>query len=180
MATSDNTSEQKTIQIPLNKGFATYISAEDADLAEIKWTYLSSGYAYRNIHRTRECLPAITVLLHRLVLERAIRGRSLQRNEYTDHVNGNKLDNRRENLRLATPEQNAHNRGPQTNNTSGMKGVYWHKKAGKWAAYITINKRYQYLGLHTSLNEAAKAYNEAAIEFFGEFALLNKIEDIHD
>ncbi len=90
-----------------------------------------------------------------------------------DHINGNGLDNRRSNLRLATESQNMANRGKQRNNTSGFKGVHWSQKHGKWKAEICCNRHRQHLGLFIDPVEAAHAYDSKARELFGEFARLN-------
>ena len=90
-----------------------------------------------------------------------------------DHINGNKLDNRKENLRLATNQQNQHNVGKRKNNTSGYKGVSWYRKRKKWKAAIKHNKKSIHLGYYDTPEEASRAYDKAAVEFFGEFAHLN-------
>jgi hypothetical protein len=90
-----------------------------------------------------------------------------------DHINGDKLDNRKCNLRIATASENAVNSKMRVNNTSGYKGVFWHKHSGKWMASITKNKKHIYLGLFESKHEAVKAYDTKAIELFGEFATPN-------
>jgi hypothetical protein len=93
----------------------------------------------------------------------------------TDHIDGNTLDNRRENLRVATTSQNNANRGPQKNNTSGYKGVSRDKWRSKWRAQIQIGGRYECLGNFDTKEEAAVAYNHAARERYGEFAYQNPI-----
>jgi hypothetical protein len=90
-----------------------------------------------------------------------------------DHKNGNHLDNRRLNLRLATNQQNQCNRGPQCNNTSGYKGVTWHKYDQRWKAQIWVNQKNHNLGSFDDPVEAAKAYDAAALELHGRFARLN-------
>ena len=91
--------------------------------------------------------------------------------ETIDHINGDKLDNRIENLRAASKSQNGMNTKPR--GLSGFKGVT--KVGGKWQAQIKAAGRKEYLGLFHTKEEAALAYNNAAIEAFGEFAFLNPI-----
>jgi len=91
----------------------------------------------------------------------------------TDHKNKDGLDNRKSNLRTCCKSQNMSNRKIQLNNTSGYKGVYWHKYARKWMASIKVNKKPIYLGLFVDPIEAALAYDKNAVEKFGEFADTN-------
>jgi len=90
-----------------------------------------------------------------------------------DHINGNGLDNRRENLRLAGRGQNQCNRGKQSNNTSGFKGVTWHKNLNKWEAGISISGKRYHVGFYKTPEAAARAYDDAAKKYHGEFARLN-------
>lgn len=93
-----------------------------------------------------------------------------------DHIKGNGLDNQRHMLRFCTRQQNLMNRKPNKNCSSVYKGVYWNKGEGKWRAHIRINRKSVHLGyFHVELN-AAKAYDMAAIKYFGEFARLNIIK----
>lgn len=87
-----------------------------------------------------------------------------------DHESTNRDDNRFSNLRVATHSDNAGNRGAQANNTSGFKGVTWHKGAGRWLAQIQRHGRHEYLGLFDTPEAAHAAYAKAARETFGEFA----------
>lgn len=87
-----------------------------------------------------------------------------------DHINGIKDDNRIENLREATANQNQWNQKKAKNNTSGHKVVYWVKRANKWRAFIYCNSKNIHLGYFSSLLEAAEAYKQAAIKYHGEFA----------
>lgn len=94
-----------------------------------------------------------------------------------DHINGDTLDNRRENLRIASKQGNAANRGLDAHNKSGFKGVFWHKQTSKWAASATVNGRRIYFGFFDDPVSAAKAHNEGAVKHFGEFAWLNPIPE---
>jgi len=85
-----------------------------------------------------------------------------------DHIRG--LSNRIDNLREATTAQNARNRTRQRNNTSGYKGVAWHKGSGKWAAQIGVDGRLRYLGVYDTKEAAYRAYCKAAEEMHQEFA----------
>ena len=92
-----------------------------------------------------------------------------------DHVNRNGLDNRRINLRAATGTQNIANQGLSRRNTSGYKGVSWHRPAGLWTVNIRVEGRVTHLGYFEDPVEGARAYNAAALEHFGEFAWLNPL-----
>jgi hypothetical protein len=87
-----------------------------------------------------------------------------------DHANGDPMDNRFSNLRLATSSQNGANGRKPSHNSSGFKGVNWHAKAGKWRAYIKDKGKPIHIGYFTSAEAAHAAYLEKAREIFGEFA----------
>jgi hypothetical protein len=90
-----------------------------------------------------------------------------------DHVNGVRHDNRWSNLRLATHSQNKHNERRPADNSSGFKGVSWHKGAGKWSAQAVLSGRKHHLGLFVSTADAAAAYDAFAERNYGPFALTN-------
>ena len=87
-----------------------------------------------------------------------------------DHINTDKLDNRISNLRPATASLNGSNRGPDRDNRTGLKGVYYNQAAKRWMAQIRCQKKSHYLGLHDTPEEAHAAYIKAAKRLFGEFA----------
>lgn len=87
-----------------------------------------------------------------------------------DHRDLDKANNRWSNLRLATNGQNQANTPKRRRNTSGIKGVYWHKRRGKWQAAIMVSGRLKSLGYRNTKEEAAALYAAAANQHFGEFA----------
>lgn len=87
-----------------------------------------------------------------------------------DHINSDPSDNRWSNLRPATHSQNLMNVAIRSDNTSGVKGVSWHKQMRKWRAFITVDGRMQHLGLFDSIEDATKARQHAAKQFHGDFA----------
>jgi len=93
-----------------------------------------------------------------------------------DHINGNGLDNRKCNLRLATSSQNKRNQRKQRRKTSSKyKGVYWHKRDKVWVVRIQAEGKEKYIGSYKTEQEAALAYNEAALKYHGEYAKLNEV-----
>lgn len=90
-----------------------------------------------------------------------------------DHRNLRRSDNRWDNLRESTRSQNMGNAGVRVTNTSGFKGVWWDRARGKWSAEITVKYKKYSLGRFLSATDAARAYDEAALKHFGEFARLN-------
>ena len=106
------------------------------------------------------------ILIHRMIL-------NAPAHLEVDHINGNRLDNRRENLRLVTSSQNKMNRGPRKDCKSGIKGVSWHKQNSKWVARIKIDGKYKHLGQFETKEEAGVVYNKYAILSFKEYAWLN-------
>lgn len=126
--------------------------------AEPRWRLVAAGYV-----ATGQPRKGTFVLLHRFIL-------GLGPGELgVDHRNGDRLDNRRENLRPATDSQNQANRH-KVRGVSRHKGVTWYKRYGLWRARITVGDRERHLGYFDSEEAAAEAYNDAARACFGEFA----------
>lgn len=90
-----------------------------------------------------------------------------------DHINHNKLDNRCENLRICTQHENCLNKSIQCNNTSGVPGVSWSTREGRWKAQIRVDKKDKFLGYFKTKEEAVEARRQAEIEYFGEYAPTN-------
>src|SRR6185503_4146389 len=90
-----------------------------------------------------------------------------------DHINGDPLDNRRENLRLVTARENQANSRKRSRASSQYKGVAWHPVSGKWRAYIAPDRKQQHIGLFSTELDAARAYDERARAIFGAHACLN-------
>jgi len=90
--------------------------------------------------------------------------------EFIDHIDGNRSNNKIENLRPATHNENARNCKTPSHNTSGFKGVCWDKRKNKWMAYITVNNKLKFLGYHEKIENAHLAYISAAKLHFGSFA----------
>jgi hypothetical protein len=93
-----------------------------------------------------------------------------------DHINHNKLDNRKINLRECTRSQNLMNKDIGLNNTSGYKGVYWSKNYKKWEARIFVNNSQMLLGYYDSFDEAVQVRKEAEEQYFGEYSYDNSMK----
>lgn len=112
--------------------------------------------------------------MHRKIME--LEGYDIKGKE-VDHKDQNGLNNFISNLRICSHKQNIRNQNKHKNNTSGYKGVSWKKDKNKWTAQIRIdNNKRIFLGYFSNKIDAAKAYNNAAIKYHGEFAKLNEIK----
>ena len=161
-----------TKQIPLTQGKFALVDDEDYDyLMQWKWTLLGGKYAHRKIRIGKRIYnKSTTIIMHRLIAK-------TPDGYHTDHINGDTFDNRKENLRICKARENLRNQKTRSSiKSSKFKGVYYSKVSKKWVAQITNDFGMQYLGLHETQESAAKAYNLAAVKYFGEYARLNIIE----
>jgi len=145
-------------KIPLSQGKFALVDDDDFEwLSQYKW-YFHDGYAERN-QKPR--------FMSRLILDAPA---FMQ----VDHKNGNPLDNRRENLRLATPAENCRNRKQQSNNTTGERGVYWHKQLGKWAVRVRRDGKLVNGGIFKTFESAVVAARILRELLHAEFSGLSR------
>jgi hypothetical protein len=160
-------------EVPLTRGlFATIDAADWPLVSQFKWHAVESRnsngyYAGACLSRALQAIHGFrTVSLHQFILGRP--------GKLIDHRDGNGLNNRRNNLRIATTAGNAQNCRKQVRPTSSrFKGVSWSKKYGRWVVFVCSNNRNKFFGNFDDEVEAGKAYDEAALRLFGEFARLN-------
>lgn len=149
-------------EILLSQG--RYTIVDDADyerLNQFKWCF-NNGYAVRNIKNMNSKYRI--VLMHREILNAPV-------GIFSDHINGDKLDNRRGNLRLCTQQQNNRNiTRPRSHNRLGIKGVRFLENRNRFSARIVVDKKEIHLGSFSSMRFAEEAYQEAEKRYFGEFA----------
>lgn len=137
------------------------IDLDDIDkVRNSKWYLKNNGY----IIRSRDNLH-----MHRLIMD-------CPKDMVVDHINHNRSDNRKSNLRICTHQQNNMNNSLRNDNTSGTTGVWWHKQNNKWQAEIFIKGKKICLGSFNTKEEAIEARKQAEIEYFGEYR--NKEEDV--
>jgi hypothetical protein len=150
-------------KIALSKGKFAIVDGDDFEaLSKFKWGLTPNGYARRNKRRNGR---TIRIYMHRWVLR-------TPNGCWTDHINGNKLDNRKINLRVCDASQNGANSKIKRTSSTGFKGV--RKNYNGWQAHITVRRKLHLLGTYPTKKEAAKAYDSASLKFRGEFAKTNK------
>jgi len=156
--------------IPLTQGLNAIVDAEDFEwLSEYPWyaSWDPRGKSFEaRTNQTRTDGSRFQHKMHRLILECGL-------GEEIDHRNHNTLDNRRLNLRKCTQAQNKQNKRAYSRCKSGFKGVCWKTRERRWTAQIQVSKKKMFIGYFDSKEEAARAYDVAAKQHFGEFAYLN-------
>ena len=139
-----------------NKGRVKHYRGRESSI----WLHKYKGYYCVKLNRKM-------FYLHRLLAQAFIPNPEKKR--IVDHIDGNPLNNSLSNLRWATDLESSRNRKTFSNNSSGFKGVSFHKATGKWRAYIKVDGKLKHLGLFHTKEEAAAAYEKAARELYGEF-----------
>lgn len=154
-------------EINLTQGKVAIIDDEDFELvSKYNWHYLkrqdtckSPGYASTKINGRN-------ISMHRLIM-------NAQTWQFVDHRSGDTLDNRKSNLRLCTHKENMQNRRKRINTQSKYKGLSRGKGKSKWQVQLWVNGKRKTVGVFELEEDAARAYDKAARQYYGEFAATN-------
>lgn len=161
-----------TREIPLSKGLVALVDDADYDYIVAAGPWHAAGRPEQGLYAVHtQYVPPDTfraIYMHKLLVQGAMR---------VDHINRNRLDNRRSNLRPATDSQNSSNRRQRSDSNQPYKGIRRDKNA--WVATITARGETRHLGTFPTPEEAACSYDAAARDLHGEFAAVNFPEEIH-
>jgi hypothetical protein len=149
------------------------ILVDDEDylwLGGYKWYIDPNGYAYRRQQRVKD--KQVHIYMHREIAQKVM---GIEGN--IDHIDGDKSNNQKDNLREANKSQNGANRRPNKNSRSKYKGVTWCNRDQKHRARITLNGKGETIGYYDVEEDAARAYDKKALELFEEFAYFNFPEE---
>lgn len=151
-------------RVPVGGQYALVDSEDYERVVAFRWHLHTRGYATAKLgprHRR------VAIYMHRLILG------AVDPKIQVDHINQDKLDNQKSNLRFATNNQNCKNSTMQKRNTTGYKGVFLDRRNGVFYSHINVDGEARHLGRFKTKEEAAIAYNEAAKIHYGEFACQN-------
>lgn len=158
--------------IPLTHGKSALVDDEDYQrVSRFKWRLLvMHGNEYAHCHSPMVNWKRVTLMMHRVIM-------NARKGQEIDHRDNNGLNNQKSNLRFCTRSQNMANRRIDRDNKTGFKGVRFigRQPFNPWRAQIGVGGKLVDLGSHPTAQEAAEAYNRAALEYFGEYAKLNNI-----
>lgn len=156
-------------EIQLSQGKVALVDDEDFDrIKDFHWYARKTGNTFYAAYKVKSKGKSTTFYMHRIIL-------NAPSDIPVDHADGNGLNNQKSNIRLCSHSENMRNTKMFKNNTSGFKGVSWHKRSNKWRAVIKVNAKHKHLGLFQTDIAAANAYNDAAKKYYGDFARLNNI-----
>ena len=158
-------SEKKLCILPVGNSHTAWCVVDRVDwewAKDFKWFANHGGYVIRNVKRDGRWRASY---LHKEIAERMF-GADAMKGVEADHIDRRVWNNSRSNLRRATRQENSRNRPKHKNNTSGVTGVFWDKRAQKWRAHITS----KHLGLFVTKEAAIEARKRAERQKFGEFA----------
>lgn len=150
-----------TYELALTRGYITHIDKQDRDRISMHSWYAAEVSPGRIVAQAH--IKGKTTLLHRFLLD------IIESKIEVDHIDGNPLNNARNNLRVCTHIENSQNRKKSANNSSGYAGVGFIPSRGKWRARITFNKKEIYLGYFDTKEQAAEVRKTVARSYRGEF-----------
>ena len=162
--------DNEYVKIYLKDGHVGFFDIEFLEAVnEYKWRVISkSGNYYITTTQAKNDGKRDTIYLHRLIM-------GSPEGKVINHEDHNGLNCRKYNLTICSNAENVRYQNLSKANTSGYKGVHWYKRGSKWQARIKFNNKKIHLGYFENKIDAAKAYNDAAIKYFGKFAVLNVI-----
>lgn len=140
-----------------NKGkyFALVDDSDYEWLSKWRWYRTTGGYAQRNGNHNHR--GHVVVSMHTAIMD-------TPKGMEVDHINRDKLDNQRSNLRVVGRSENSHNRPKQSNNTSGHRGVFWAGWANMWRVLIKVRGKAIHIGYYKNINDAVVARKRAEVE----------------
>lgn len=144
----------------------TIVDAEDFDRLATRASWRAMRDKGNSLYAVGDAKGNRLERMHRIVLQ-------APRKILVDHINGHGLDNRKANLRLATYSENLRNARISKRNSTGYKGVSWCKRSEKFVAHICFNGKAKFIGYFRTAQDAALAYDAAALELYGDYAKTN-------